>query len=271
VITPWSRCFGDVLVSDWAPYHFDVTLSVQPMIGLSTYREEAAWGSWRLTSDLLPASYADSVRRGGGLAVLLPPGAAEPSVAATDVVGRLDGIVLTGGVDVDPARYGQAAAPQTDPPRPERDEWEIALVHAARAARRPILAVCRGLQVLNVALGGTLIQDLPATVGHAEHRGEIGTFIAHEIRIADDSVLAPIYGANADVHTHHHQAVDVLADELRATAWATDGTIEAATCPGPAWINGVQWHPEVAGGEVGARNLFRAFIAACQDAREART
>jgi gamma-glutamyl-gamma-aminobutyrate hydrolase PuuD len=237
------------------------------MIGMSSYREPATWGVWHQAADLLPANYVDQLRAAGAVPVLLPPGSAEALDDATQAMRHLDGIVLTGGADVDPRRYGAIALDTTDPPRTERDDWEIALVHAAIDANRPILAICRGLQILNVALGGTIIQHLPDAVGNHDHRGEVGTFSRHSVRMVGGSELARIYGPGADVPTHHHQAVGELAPTLRATAWADDGTIEAATCPGELWVEGVQWHPEVEGG----RSLFVAFVSACDRARDERS
>ena len=240
--------------------------AVKARIGLSSYREPATWGVWHERADLLPVNYADGIRAASGVPMLLPPGSAEPDADAAAVMTGIDGLVLTGGADVDPARYGAERLDTTDPARADRDEWEIALVHAAMAAGRPILAVCRGLQVLNVALGGTIVQHLPDVVGNHSHRGEIGSFSRHGIRVADGSELEEVYGRRVDVPTHHHQAVDRLAEQLTATAWAADGTIEAVTCEGELWINGVQWHPEVEGG----RGLFDVFVGSCIRFREKR-
>ena len=208
--------------------------------------------------DLLPTRYADQVRRAGGLPLILPAGAADADAEARATIAALDGLVLTGGSDVDPARYGAEAHITTDVPRVDRDEWELALTRAALAADRPVLAVCRGLQILNVALGGDLIQHLPETVGHEEHRPQLGHFGGHHVVFAQDALISQIYGAEADVPTHHHQAVGTLGAGLVPTAWSEDGTVEAVTCPGRAWVQGVQWHPEVADGEA----LFAAFVQA---------
>jgi putative glutamine amidotransferase len=227
-------------------------------IGLTTYRETAAWGAWTETADLLPASYADQVRRAGGLPFLLPPGSTNVAADAAACGQAVHGLLLTGGSDVDPARYGAPPHPTTDVPRTDRDEWELALARAAVAADLPVLAVCRGLQILNVALGGDLIQHLPDSVGHHDHRGQLGRFGQHRVTMAGGTVLADVYGGDADVPTHHHQAVGTLGPGLEATAWTEDGTVEAVTCPGRAWVHGVQWHPEVADGQ----ELFAAFVRA---------
>lgn len=236
--------------------------SARPRIGLPTYRETAAWGAWNVAAHLLPATYAAAVRGADGLPLLLPPGAQDVAGEAADAVAVLDGLLLTGGSDVDPARYGAEPDDRTDPPRADRDSWEIALVHAALEARLPVLAVCRGLQILNVALGGSLHQHLPATVGHDGHRGTLGSFVGHVVTFAEGSTLATIYGAAVDVPTHHHQGVDRLGKGLVPTAWAADGLVEAVTLPGQPWLVGVQWHPEQAGGAA----LFRSFVAAAREA-----
>lgn len=227
-------------------------------IGLTTYREMAAWGAWTDTADLLSASYSNRVRQAGGLPFLLPAGSTNVARDAAACVRSLDGLLLTGGSDVDPARYGATPHPTTDVPRVDRDEWELALARAAVAADLPVLGVCRGLQILNVALGGDLIQHLPDSVGHHDHRGVLGQFGEHRVAMAAGTLVDGVYGPSADVPTHHHQAVGTLGAGLVATAWTEDGTIEAATCPGRAWVHGVQWHPEVADGQA----LFAAFVQA---------
>jgi putative glutamine amidotransferase len=232
----------------------------RPTVGLSNYREPASYGVWNQRVDLLPVQYADNLRQAGAIAVLLPPGASDVQADAVAVMDRLDGLVLTGGADIDPARYGAERHETTDPPRTDRDAWEIALVQAAMAAQKPILGVCRGMQVLNVALGGTLIQHLPDVVANHEHRGEIGTFPIHHVQVEAGTALAAAVGERVDVPTHHHQAVDQLAAALVATGWSDDGVVESLTCPGTVWVNGVQWHPEVDG----EQSLFRAFVTACR-------
>lgn len=238
-------------------------LPVTARIGLTTYRDTARWGAWTEVADLLPAAYADQVRNCGGLPLLLPPGSRHAAADADACVEALDGLLLTGGADVDPARYGATPHPATDVPHPDRDEWELALARAAVEADLPVLAVCRGLQVLNVALGGDLIQHLPDSVGHHDHRGQLGRFGQHRVSMAAGTLLAAVYGNDADVPTHHHQSVGALGAGLVATAWAEDGTVEAATCPGRAWVHGVQWHPEVADGQA----LFANFVHAAQSRR----
>ncbi|MGN6608043.1 MAG: gamma-glutamyl-gamma-aminobutyrate hydrolase family protein [Jatrophihabitans sp.] len=232
-----------------------------PRIGLTVYREAAAWGPWDERADLLPATYADAVVDAGGAPLLLPP-ASVTREAADAVLDGVHGLVLTGGADVDPERYGARRHERTGPPRADRDGWEIALAHAALDRGMPLLAICRGLQVLNVALGGTLHQHLPDIVGHDGHCPVVGAHARHDVRIEPHSRLASAVGTAASVPTHHHQAVAALAPSLTAVAWADDGTVEAAERPDGPWVVGVQWHPEVADG----RPLFAAFVAACRAA-----
>ncbi len=232
----------------WAcwPYHWRMSGNDAPRIGLTMYREPASWGVWSGGADLLPDGYTAAVRRSGGLAVLLPSDDAGRAGQALDVV---QGLVLTGGSDLDPAEYGSPAHAQTGAPQSDRDAWELALARVAIDRGLPVLAVCRGMQVLNVALGGTLIQHLPETVGTDLHKPSVGTYGRHDVITAPGSRLAEMLGARAEVATHHHQAVDRLGDGLLATVTAIDGIVEGVELPGPAWQVGVQWHPEAFEGE----------------------
>lgn len=209
-----------------------------PLIGISTYVEEdVRWGVWRQPAALLPVGYHRLVQAAGALAVLLPPDPA-PGAAAT-AAARLDGLVVAGGPDVEPGRYGADRDPRTGPPAPERDAWELALVEAALDRGVPLLGVCRGMQLLNVALGGTLVQHLD---GHA---GPPGTFGEHRVLPVPGTELARILPGPLSVPTYHHQAVDRLGTGLTAGAHALDGTVEALEAPdAAAWTLGVQWHPE---------------------------
>jgi putative glutamine amidotransferase len=210
----------------------------RPLIGVSTYLESGArWGVWELEAALLPAGYPRLVQRAGGLAAMLPPDEPERAAAA---VARLDGLVIAGGPDVEPVRYGAAPDPRTGPPSRARDGWELALVEAALAARLPLLGVCRGMQLLNVALGGTLVQHIE---GHAE---AVGVFGGHPVTPVPGSLYAGVVPEEMFVPTYHHQAVDRLGTGLVASAHAADGTVEAVELP-PAdgWVLGVQWHPEM--------------------------
>jgi putative glutamine amidotransferase len=229
-----------------------------PVIGLSAYHEPAQWAVWNATAVLLPDSYAQQVCAAGGVPVLLPP---LPGVAAA--VGRLDGLILTGGGDIDPGRYGEEAHPRTHRVSEPRDAAEMELLGTALDAALPVLGICRGMQLLNVARGGTLCQHLPEEAGHA---AVPGTFGSHPVRIAAGTRLASILGGDGDglhVPAAHHQAVDKLGDGLVATAWAPDGVVEAMELSPPdggrsPFVLGVQWHPEASTD----RRLIAALVAA---------
>jgi putative glutamine amidotransferase len=229
-----------------------------PRIGITTYREEAVFGVWNEPADLLPATYADAVLAAGGAPILLPPVDDRPALhdLAASVLDGLHGLVLSGGADVDPARYDAPRDEETGAARPDRDAWEIELVRQALALDLPLLGVCRGMQVLAVALGGTLTQHLPDVVGNESHRPVVGVHGRHDVVLADGSRLAGIVGPVTDVATYHHQSVDRLPDAAVANGWAEDGTIEAFEVCDASWAIGVQWHPEVHNGLA----LFRAFV-----------
>ncbi|MFD9984256.1 gamma-glutamyl-gamma-aminobutyrate hydrolase family protein [Streptomyces massasporeus] len=207
------------------------------MIGVSTYLESGArWGVWELEAALLPVGYPRLVQRAGGLAAMLPPDDTRYAAAA---VARLDGLVIAGGPDVEPVRYGAEREPRTGPPAPERDAWELALIEAALAARVPLLGICRGMQLLNVTLGGTLVQHID---GHAE---VVGVFGGHAVKPVPGSLYAGVVPEETFVPTYHHQAVDRLGEGLVPSAYAADGTVEAVELPSADWVLGVQWHPEM--------------------------
>ncbi|CAM5659605.1 gamma-glutamyl-gamma-aminobutyrate hydrolase family protein [Streptomyces canus] len=212
-------------------------MTVRPLIGVSTYLEAGArWGVWELEAALLPAGYPRLVQRAGGLAAMLPPDAPECAAAT---VARLDGLVVAGGPDVEPVHYGAALDPRTGPPARARDIWELALIRAALEAGVPLLGICRGMQLLNVALGGTLVQHID---GHAEVPGVFGH---HPVKPVPGTVYGDLAPEETSVPTFHHQAVDRLGQGLLASAHAPDGTVEAVELPGPPWVLGVQWHPEM--------------------------
>lgn len=227
-----------------------------PVVGVTAYREDAAWTVWRQPAALIPQSYLDCVVRAGGTAVLLPP---QPAAGAERVVALLDALVLAGGPDIDPARYGAAPGPHTGAPHAERDAWELALARAALDRDLPVLGVCRGLQLLNVALGGTLAQHLPEEA----HRQVPARFVRRGVRTAAGSRLAAVLGPAADANCYHHQAVARLASGLNATAWAGDGTVEGAESPAHRFVLGVQWHPETDQDDL---RLFAALVAAAAGA-----
>jgi putative glutamine amidotransferase len=239
----------------------------QPVIGISAYSLPARWGSWDLPAVLLPRRYADMVAAAGGLPVLLPP---MPGVE--HVLPRLDGLILSGGGDVDPATYGADRDPGTGPASEARDDAELTLARRTLAAGLPLLGICRGLQVINVALGGTLIQHLPDLVGNNSHSPDAAGYGSHKVSVAPGSQLAAILGrTEAAVPTHHHQAIERLGTGLVATAWTDDGVIEAAefdaigsaatvSDAGGQFAIAVQWHPE-AGDDP---SLFTALIEAAR-------
>ncbi|MET8245247.1 gamma-glutamyl-gamma-aminobutyrate hydrolase family protein [Streptomyces sp. NPDC005202] len=225
----------------------------RPLIGISTYLEAGArWGVWELEAALLPVGYPRLVQRAGGLAALLPPDEPENAAAA---VARLDGLVIAGGPDVEPVRYGARPDPRTGPPARARDAWELALIEAALAARVPLLGICRGMQLLNVALGGTLVQHLD---GHAE---VVGVFGGHPVKPVPGTRYAEAVPEEMTVPTYHHQAVDRLGEGLVASAHAEDGTVEAIELPAADWVLGVQWHPEMGEDLRVMRGLVRAAAA----------
>ena len=226
-----------------------------PLIGITTYGEQAAWTTWDVPAVVLPRSYAVAVAAAGGIPVLIPPlaGAVEPAL------NRLDGLVVAGGPDVDPALYQEAADGATGAPRPERDATELELIRRAVAERLPVLGVCRGLQLLNVLRGGTLIQHLPDRVGHTGHAERPGWYGLHRVSVDPDSRLAGVLGRlDLDVPTCHHQAIDRLGADLRVTARHQDGTVEAAEDPSLPFCLAVQWHPEE-GEDI---SLFTALVEA---------
>lgn len=227
-----------------------------PLIGVTTYFEPARWGAWVREAALLPASYVRAVERAGGVPVLLPP-TAGPAPGPAELVRRLDGVVLAGGGDLDPALYGAQRHPQTGPPQPLRDRFELALIRAAMAAGLPFLAVCRGMQVLNVACGGTLLQHLPDEVGHTRHGPGGGQTVRHPVRISPTSQTGKILGETREVPAYHHQAVGRLGSGLVPVAWADDQIVEAVELRGHRFGLAVQWHPE----EDADPRLFEALAA----------
>jgi putative glutamine amidotransferase len=232
---------------------------MRPVIGVSCYGERAQWGAWDIDAVVLHRDYVRSLEAVGAAVVVLPP--LEDAGTATDVVARLDGLVLAGGADVDPASYGADPDPTTDRPRMDRDATETALWRAARARDLPVLGICRGMQVMAVAEGGSLIQDLPSAGYGLAHRERPGAFTQHGARFEPGSLAAAILGTGLVVNSSHHQAV---ADPgaLTVTGRADDGTIEALEDPAAAFVLGVQWHPEM----TEDRRLFAALVTAARAA-----
>ena len=230
-----------------------------PVIGLTTYRQQARSGVWDVPASFLPAVYLEGVTRTGGIAVLLPPQPVDGAIAE-QVIGRLDGLILTGGKDVDPAAYGQQPHPATEEPANERDEWEFALLRAALDRRVPVLGICRGPQVINVALGGTLHQHLPDVLGHSGHRVADATFASHTAQIAAGSRLNRLLGESIQTRCYHHQAIDQLGTGLVASA-RCDGIVEGIESAGKDFVVGVQWHPEE---NLDDLRLFAALVEAAR-------
>ena len=225
---------------------------MRPVIGITAYAEQARWGVWEAPAALIPLAYVSAIERAGGRPLLVPP--SEDGIDETLAV--LDGLLFSGGSDIDPDAYGAKAHPETNGVRPERDQAELALLEAALARDMPVLAVCRGSQVLNVALGGDLVQHLPEVVGHERHKHTPGVFADHDVEVLPGTRLQALVGDHAPVKSHHHQGFGRIGDGLREAARAEDGTVEAIEDPERRFALGVLWHPEE--GEDAA--LFEALV-----------
>lgn len=229
-----------------------------PLVGLTTYREEAAWGVWRQRADLLQVEYADAVVRAGGVPVLLPPASADPA-AARAVIDAVSALIVAGGADVEPGRYREEPHQRTGAWRADRDAWELALLAAAEEAGLPTLGVCRGMQLMAVAAGGSLDQHTPDVVGHEQHSPGGDAFGAIAVRTEPDSLVARIHGPELQAHCHHHQSVRDHPGFV-ASAWAEDGTVEAMEAASDRFCLAVQWHPEMARDQ----RLFDALVEAAR-------
>jgi len=215
------------------------------VVGISAAVERATWGPWDQVVNMAPRTYPLAIQRAGAVAMILPPddrAVADPAVW----LDHVDALLLAGGADVDPATYGAEADASVSGTWPERDRFEVALATAAVARNMPVLGICRGMQLLNVALGGTLEQNLPDRIGSDRHRHTPGAFADHEVRLEDGSLAERAIGvARTSVKSHHHQGVEDLGDGLVATGWAVeDDVIEAVERPGQSFVLGVLWHPE---------------------------
>jgi putative glutamine amidotransferase len=217
------------------------------VIGICAALEKAQWSVWDQQAALLPINYIGAIQRAGGMAVMLPPDeqlAEDPD----ELLSLLDGLILAGGADVDPASYGAEPEPQTHGTVPERDRFEIALARAAIERDLPLLGICRGMQMLNVACGGTLLQHLPDRLGHEEHRRVIGSFdgAEHDVELRESSLAGAAAGERThSTRSHHHQGVDCLGAGLVVSGVsAMDELAEAIELPGKSFVLGVQWHPE---------------------------
>jgi len=223
------------------------------MIGITSYAQPARWGAWELPAALVPFHYVESVERAGGRALVVPPS----TEAVDETLDVLDGVIFSGGIDIDPATYGADRHEKTDPAQEHRDAGELALLERALERDIPTLAICRGFQLLNVARGGDLVQHLPETVGHERHREVLGAFSEHPVEVKDGTKLAAILGPRHDsVQSSHHQGVGRVGEGLVETAWAEDGSLEGLEDPDRRFAVGVLWHPEMEED----KRLFEALV-----------
>jgi putative glutamine amidotransferase len=232
----------------------------RPVVGLTAYLEPVRTGIWDIAAGYLPADYSEGIVLVGGIAVLLPPQPVNPDIAGR-VLDGLDALVLTGGYDLDPVRYDQQPHPATDRPRTDRDAWEFALLRGALDRGLPVLGICRGAQVLNVAFGGTLHQHLPDVLGHGGHRAGDGVFTTLPVRTVAGTRLAALLGESVDAPCYHHQAIDRVGESLVVAAMDADGVVEALELPGESFVVGVQWHPEKSLDDL---RLFEAVVEAAR-------
>jgi gamma-glutamyl-gamma-aminobutyrate hydrolase PuuD len=241
-----------------------------PLIGVSTYVADVAWSNWERRAAVLPASYFELVAAAGGRPLLVPPTSTAPdgpAAGADQVIGVLDGLVLTGGGDVDPAAYGEEPDPEVGGVNPDRDASERALLAAALEADVPVLAICRGCQVLNVYLGGTLHQHLPDFIGNLDHRKVAMEFENVDVATEPGTRTADVFGPTTTVRCSHHQAIRNLGRDLVVTARAGDGVVEAVELPSARFVLAVQWHPE----EAMDPRPFEALVRAAREYREERS
>ncbi|MGC4173954.1 gamma-glutamyl-gamma-aminobutyrate hydrolase family protein [Demequina sp.] len=228
-----------------------------PVVGLTSYLDRAQSGVWDLEAVFLPWQYGSSFTNAGAAVAILPPQPATPDAVAA-ALDAIDGLVVTGGADLDPVHYGAEPHPENDEPRPVRDEWELALTRGALERGMPFFGICRGAQVLNVVLGGELIQHVPDVVGNKDHQGEDAKFALMGVTTVPGTVVSTLHPETSIVPVYHHQAVGTLGDGLVASAHSDYGIVEAIERPGPAFCLAVQWHPE----QDDRPALFEAFVAA---------
>lgn len=239
----------------------------KPFIGLTTYLQRAQTGVWDVQAAFLPEVYFGAVERAGGIPVLLPPQPLDGGVAQ-QVMSRLDGLIIVGGLDVEASRYGAEPHELADPPSRLRDDWDDALLTAAIDEEVPFLAICRGIQILNVNRGGTLHQHLPEVVGDSRYSGENGVFAVNKVEVEEGSKVAASIGAGAhDVQSYHHQAIDAVGDGLIVTAHS-GAVVQAVELEGVPFGVGVQWHPEQ--DAVEDARLFESLVEAARVHRKVR-
>jgi gamma-glutamyl-gamma-aminobutyrate hydrolase PuuD len=210
------------------------------LIGITTYVVPAKWSYWDLEAALVPAAYVQAIQRAGGRAFLVPP----DDDAVEETLDRLDGLVFSGGSDLDPELYGQEAHQETFGIVRQRDDAELSLLEGALERDMPVLAICRGSQVLNVARGGDLVQHLPDVVGDEKHKHTPGVFADHDVDLVAGTRVQSLLGERAPVKSHHHQGFGRLGEGLQESARADDGTVEAVEDPALRFAVGVLWHPE---------------------------
>lgn len=225
----------------------------RPVVGITTYVTRARFGAWDTDSALVPADYVRAVELSGGRPLLVPPS----ELGVEETLDAIDGLILSGGSDLDPELYGQEPHAETTDVVPERDRAELTLLQAALSRDMPVLAICRGSQVLNIAAGGDLVQHLPEQVGHELHKETPGVFADHDVTLEEGTHLARLLGARVPVKSHHHQGFGRLGKGLRVAAHAEDGAVEAIEDPARRFTLGVLWHPE-AGEDF---ELFAALVA----------
>jgi putative glutamine amidotransferase len=235
----------------------------RPVIGITTYVTPAKWSYWDTEAALIPADYVYAVERAGGRALLVPP--SEDGVEET--LEALDGLMFSGGSDLDPGLYHQEPHEETFGIHEQRDRAELALLQAALERDMPVLAICRGSQVLNVARGGDLVQHLPEVVGDEKHKHTPGSFSDHDVTLEEGTRLGSLLGDRAPVKSHHHQGIGRLGQGLRVAAHAEDGTVEAVEDPDRRFAVGVLWHPE-AGDDA---RLFEELVREAAKYRAARS
>jgi len=235
----------------------------RPIVGITSYAQPAKWGAWELPAALVPWYYVESVERAGGRPLVVPP----TTSGIEETLGALDGLVFSGGIDIDPDAYGAERHAKTDPAQKHRDAGELALLDAALKRDLPTLAICRGFQLLNILRGGDLVQHLPETVGHEGHRAVLGAFSEHSVSVKEGTRLASIIGdAHPAVQSSHHQGVGRVGEGLVETAWAEDGSLEGLEDPSKRFAVGVLWHPEMEED----KRLFDALVDEARRYRAAR-
>jgi gamma-glutamyl-gamma-aminobutyrate hydrolase PuuD len=235
---------------------------VRPVVGITTYVTPAQWSHWELEAALVPSQYVEAVERAGGRPLLVPPA----GEGLDETLDALDGLIFSGGSDLEPEMYGQEAHEATQGVVRERDEAELALLSAALERDMPVLAICRGSQVLNVALGGDLVQHLPELVGDERHKHTPGVFAEHDVDLEPGTRIGELLGDRAPVKSHHHQGFGRLGGGLVVAGLAEDGTIEAVEDPSRRFTLGVLWHPE-AGEDL---KLFEELVREARDYRASR-